>query len=97
MKALGFADLLLAKKYKGPVIRMVAEAFGVKADRFRKWRNKSPTLGKTSDQLMKSFRQEISKKVDWDENRVLAELHKTAAEYKIQEKLAHKSKKVKGK
>ncbi len=89
MKAIGFADLLIAKKHEGPINRKVAKAFGVKADRFRGWK-KSPTLGKTHDQRMKSFRREVSQKIDWDEKRVLAELDKAAAEYKLQEKLAHK-------
>jgi hypothetical protein len=42
MKAIGFADLLIAKKYskknKGAADRVVAEALGVKADRFRGWK-----------------------------------------------------------
>jgi len=89
MKALGFADLLISKGHKKQVIRLVAGTFGVSAARFRGWR-KSPNLGKTHDQLMKSFRQQISENLDWDENRVVKELEKTAAVYKIQEKLACK-------
>jgi hypothetical protein len=89
MKAIGFADLLIAKEGEGPINRKIAEAFGIKADRFRGWK-KSPTLGKTNDRRMQSFRREISQKIDWDEKRVMAELAETAAEYKLQEKLAHK-------
>ena len=96
MKALGFADLLIAKKYakknKEPVNRMVAGAFGLKTARFKAWK-KNKILGKTRDALMNSFREEIKSKRHWDIDEVLTELHKTAAEYKLQEKLAHKLKK----
>jgi hypothetical protein len=93
MRALGFIDLLIAKKHKA-VIRKVAEAFGENADTVRGWR-KSKVLGKTRDLLMQSFRKEISKKMDCDEQRILVKLDKTGAEYRRQEKLAFKSKKGK--
>jgi hypothetical protein len=88
MQALGFADLLIKKKYKGslPVIRTVAGAYGEKADVFRKWRNRSKLLGKTTDPLMKSFRTEISTRRDWDEARTLAELEKVGETYKQRKK-----------
>jgi hypothetical protein len=92
MRALGFADLLIARKYK-PAIRTVANAFGVKAATFRKWRNNNPRLGKTTDSLMKSFREEISTKRDWDEAQVLAELKAAGELYKQEKKLAHQLKK----
>jgi hypothetical protein len=85
MRALGFADLLIAKKYKGeddPAIRTVADAYGEKADVFRKWRTRSKLLGKTTDPLMKSFRTEISTRHDWDKARALAELTKAGETYK---------------
>jgi hypothetical protein len=93
MKALGFADLLIAKKYKGEdaaSIRTVADAHGEKAATFRKWRTR---LGKTTDSLMISFREEISRNRDWDNARVMEELEKAGETYKRERKLAHKLKK----
>jgi hypothetical protein len=92
MMALGFADLLIKKKYKGEhaAIRTVAQAFGIKADRLRGWR-KSDRLGKTTDPSMKSFREKIAQ-LDWSEAAVLVELKKTGAEYTQQNALAHKQK-----
>jgi hypothetical protein len=89
MKALGFADLLIAKNYEGdePAIRTVAGAYGEQAAAFRKWRIR-PKLGKTTDSLMKSFREEISTKHDWDEVRVIAELKKAGETYKREKKRA---------
>jgi hypothetical protein len=90
MQALGFADLLMANKYK-PAVRTVAGAYGTKADAFRGWR-KDKRLGKTSDPLMKSFREAI-KKLDWNESQILDELYKAGKHYLAQKKIAHKSKK----
>jgi hypothetical protein len=42
---------------------------------------------------MRAFREEIASSRYWDVDKIQAELQKTAAEYKRQEKLAHKSKK----
>jgi hypothetical protein len=94
MRALGFADLLIAKNYRGkePAIRTVAEAYGEKAGAFRKWRIR-PRLGKTTDSLMRSFREEISTKRDWDEARAMAELKKAGETYKQERTLAHQLKK----
>jgi hypothetical protein len=92
MKALGFADLLIAKKYKkedAAAIRTVAAAYGQKADTFRAWRKR---LGKATDVHMMSFREEISTKRAWDEAQVLAELNKAGTEYVQQKQLAHQSK-----
>jgi len=93
MRALGYADLMIANKYKGQEasIRSVAAAYGVKADRFRGWR-KSKRLGKTTDPLMQSFRAEIAK-LAWDEVHVLNALQVAGATYLKEVKLAHKSKK----
>ncbi len=92
MQALGIADLLIAKKkakkYKGNVIGQVARAFGVKTERFKKWRNMDPHLGKTRDQHIKSFREEIAKHIEWDVARVQAKLKDIAADYKAQGKLS---------
>jgi hypothetical protein len=70
MKALGYADLLISNKYKGEttVIRTVAGAYGQKANTFKAWRQK---LGKTTDALMKSFREEVVN-LDWNKNHVPA-------------------------
>ena len=67
MRALGYADLLIANNYKGKgiVIRTVATAYGPKGDAFRGWR-KSKRLGKTTDQRMKSYREEVAN-LNWDE------------------------------
>jgi hypothetical protein len=96
MTALGFADRLIANKcggkWKGPAIRTVAEAYGEKAATFRKWKN-SPRLGKTPDGLMKSFREHISTKREWDEAQVLAELKAAGEIYKQEKKHAHQLKK----
>ena len=91
MKALGFADLLIANKYEGEeaAIRKVASAYGQKADAFRGWRKR---LGKTDDKLMNSFRKKISK-LAWDKDHVLGELQKAGAKYLAEKKLAFKSKK----
>ena len=102
MQALGYADLLIANNYKGLIIannykgkgtaiRTVATAYGLSFDAFRGWR-KSKRLGKTTDQLMKSFREEIAK-LDWDESHILDELTAAGAKYLNEKKLAHKSKK----
>jgi hypothetical protein len=89
MQALGFADLLMANNYK-PAVRTVAAAYGAKADAFRGWR-KDKRLGKTTDPLMKSFREAI-KKLDWNESQILDELQKAGKNYLAQKKIA-KSKK----
>jgi hypothetical protein len=91
MKALGFADLLISKDYKGHVIRTIGGAYGEKAGTVRKWRL-SKRLGKTSDLWMRHFSEEISKQ-HWDEAHVIDELKTTGARYKQEKKLAHKSKK----
>jgi hypothetical protein len=93
MQALGFADLLIKNKYKGEAaaIRTVANAYGQHADAFRAWR-KNKRLGKTTDQLMKSFREEVAT-LDWDEIHILDELTRAGAKYQEEQHLAHKSKK----
>jgi hypothetical protein len=93
MRALGFADLLIKNKYKGEAaaIRTVANAYGQHAEAFRAWR-KNKRLGKTTDQLMKSFREEVEK-LDWDETHILDELKRAGAKYQEEQHLAHKSKK----
>jgi len=91
MRAQGFADLLIEHDYQGEAtaIRTVAGAYGVKADRFRKWRlNKH--IGKTTDKLMKSFREEVAK-LPWDEAKILESLKAEGAKYRQQYELAHKS------
>jgi hypothetical protein len=94
MRALGYADLLIANNYKGKpaVIRTVATAYGQKADTFRGWR-KSKRLGKTTDPVMQSFRAEIAK-LDWDELTVLEALNAAGVSYKTEKKLVHKFKKL---
>jgi hypothetical protein len=91
MEALGYADLLIANGYKGKAIRTVASAYGQKIYAFKGWR-KSKRLGKTTDPLMKSFREAISK-LDWIEDHVLAQLTEAGKKYLQEQKLAHKSKK----
>ena len=73
------------------MIRTVATAYGQKDDAFRGWR-KSKRLGKTTDQLMKSYREEVAK-LDWDESHILDELAAAGTKYRDEKKLAHKSKK----
>lgn len=92
MQALGYADLLIAKKYRGdePANRTVAGAYGEKTDAFRSWK-KRKSLGKTTDPLMKSFREDVAK-LDWDENHILDELKAAGAKYQEEKKLAHKFK-----
>jgi len=94
MQALGYADLLIAKNYKGKntAIRTVAEAYGLKADRFRGWR-KSPLLGKTNDPLMKSYRKKIASNLNLDKDHILDELTKAGTKYRQENKLAHTKKK----
>ena len=91
MQALGFADLLIANNYKPAPIRTVASAYGETAAAFRGWR-KHKRLGKTTDPLMKSFR-DAMKKLDWDESQILDKLKKAGKNYRDEKKLAHKSKK----
>jgi hypothetical protein len=88
MKALGYTDLLMNNNYKGEAtaIRIVAEAYGQKANTYRAWRKK---LGKTTDGVMKSFREEVAN-LDWNENHVLAELKKDGKKYLEEQKEAHK-------
>jgi hypothetical protein len=90
MQALGFADLLIANKYK-PAIRTVAEAYGATAAAFRGWR-KDKDIGKTTDNLMKSFREKIAK-LDWDQSHILDEIKFAGKKYRAEEKLAHEPKK----
>jgi|ERR1700730_763357 hypothetical protein len=96
MRALGYADLLIANNYKGEeaVIRTVANAYGQKANTFRQWR-KNPRLGKTTDPLMKSFREDIAK-LSWDEAKILVELKKAGDVFIHQVQEAHKKKGGKG-
>lgn len=91
MQALGFADLLIANNYKPAPIRTVASAYGETAAAFRGWR-KHKRLGKTTDPLMKSFR-EATAKLDWNESEILDKLKKAGKNYRDEKKLAHKSKK----
>jgi len=89
MRALGFADLLIANKFK-PAIRTVAEAYGLSAAAFRAWR-KHKQLAKTTDPLMKSFRAEIAK-LEWNEPEILEKLKYAGANYRTEKKFAHKDK-----
>ena len=81
MQALGYADLLIAKKYKGEhaAIRTVARAYKQSANTFRSWR-KSKRLGKTTDLLMQSYREEVAKR-DWDESHILDKLKDAGKKY----------------
>ena len=92
MQALGFADLLIANKYKGDpaAIRTVASAYKQSANTFRGWR-KSKRLGKTTDPLMQFYREEVAKR-DWDEGHILDELAVAGEKFREEKKLAHKSK-----
>ena len=94
MEAIGFADLLIAHKYKGdePAIRTVARAFKQKAQTFRAWRKKD---GKTKDQLMQSYRNEIAA-LSWDEISVMDRLETTGTRYVEEKKRAKQKKKQKG-
>jgi hypothetical protein len=87
MQAIGFGDLLIAKKYKGkePAIRTVAEAYGRKVETYKAWRKKD---GKTRDQLMQSYRKEIAQ-LDLDMEEALVRLTQAGESYIRQEKLAH--------
>ena len=90
MRALGFVDLLKVNKYK-PANHTVATAYGETTDTFAGWM-KDKRLGKTTDPLMKSFREEIAT-LDWNETQILQMLEKAGQEYKTQKKLAYKGKK----
>jgi hypothetical protein len=93
MQALGYADLLIANKYKGDhaAIRTVTSAYNQSGNTFRSWR-KSKRLGKTTDPLMQFYREEVAKR-DWDESHILDELTAAGAKYTEEKALAHKSKK----
>jgi hypothetical protein len=88
-----YKGLIVANNYKGKgtAIRTVATAYRLSFDAFRGWR-KSKRLGKTTDQLMKSFREDVAK-LDWDKSHILNELTAARAKYLKEKKLAHKSKK----
>jgi hypothetical protein len=90
MQALGFADLLITNKYK-PADRTVAEAYGVEAGTFRKWK-RNKRLGKTTDPLMKSFREKTATIV-WDEPQVRERLKRAGRDFQAEKKLAFKKKK----
>jgi hypothetical protein len=92
MRALGFADLLKANNFK-PAISTVAEAYGLSTEAYGAWR-KSKRLAKTTDPLMKSFRAEIAK-LEWNEAEILEKLKSAGADYRAQNKFAHKNKKLK--
>ncbi|MGP0084865.1 MAG: hypothetical protein ACLP0B_14720 [Steroidobacteraceae bacterium] len=85
MQALGFADLLIANKYK-KAIHTVAAAFGEEEDTFIGWR-KSKRLAKTADSLMKSFRERVAK-LNWNETEILNQLKQAGKDYRVQKKLA---------
>jgi hypothetical protein len=90
MKALGVADLLIAKKFQPEegVLRFVANKLDENAGTFRKWRTENQYLGKTTDQHIKSFRQGIANKTEWDIPHILAELDKLAKHYLKQQALS---------
>lgn len=90
MQALGFADLLKANHYK-PAIHTVATAYGETADVFTGWR-KDKRLGKTTDPVMKSFREETAS-LAWDETVILEMLKKAGNKYRMQKTIAFKHKK----
>jgi hypothetical protein len=83
MQALGFAVLLKANHYK-PTIHTVATAYGETADVFTSWR-KDKRLGKTTDTVMKSFRDEIAN-LAWDQAHILKLLKEAGSEYRWQKK-----------
>ena len=95
MQALGYGDLLIANNYKGKgtAIVTVANAYGQAADAYRGWR-KSRRLAKTTDARMQAFRAQIAK-LPWDEAQVLKSLEKSGADFLVEKRLAHKSKKTK--
>jgi hypothetical protein len=90
MKALGFADLLIAKKFQPEegVLRFVANRLNEYAATFRKWRTENQYLGKTTDEHIKSFRQDVANKTEWDIPHILAELDKLATHYLTQQGLS---------
>jgi hypothetical protein len=90
MQALGFGDLLIAKKYT-PAIKTVADAYGETAENIAAWR-KDKRLAKTTDPLMKSFREGIAK-LEWDEAQILERLKRAGATYRTEKKIACKNKK----
>jgi hypothetical protein len=90
MQALGFAALLIANDYKS-AIHTVATAYGETADVFVGWR-KDKRLGKTTDPLMKSFREKTAN-LAWDETHILQMLKGAGNEYRWQKKLAYQNKK----
>jgi hypothetical protein len=92
MIALGFIDLLETKEYPEKAARRdVAMAHGESPAVVKKWKQ-NKRLGKTRDTRMQSFRQKI-KKSNWDIDRVLQELKEAGEHFKLEKKLAFRSKK----
>jgi hypothetical protein len=74
-----------------PADRTVAEAYRVEAGTFRKWKS-NKRLGKTTDPLMKSFREKTATIV-WDEPQVLERLKRAGRDFRAEKKLAFINKK----
>jgi hypothetical protein len=90
MQALGLVDLLIDNGYK-PAIHTVATAYGETDDAITGWR-KHKGLGKTTDPLMKSFREKTAN-LAWDETHILEMLKGEGNRYRTQKNIAFKHKK----
>jgi hypothetical protein len=92
MKALGFADLLIANKYK-PAISTVATAYGETEEAYHSWKM-GKRLGKTTDARIRSFKTNVVK-LSWNEPHILAELKRVGQKYQAEKKIKFKNKKIK--